>query len=200
MRPTARVGMQVETINYHTYTKYGKVQTNQQRVGVGRFLIASTVYLMTMEPTASFWDCGEFISSAYKLEVGHPPGAPFFMLTANLFTQFASDPSKVAVMVNTMSALFSGLTILFLFWSITHLARKIIVEDDKTMSLGQMITIMGCGLVGSLAYTFSDTSGLAPWRARYMLILPCLPPLVFWFDPEMGRSRRSSGMPIVGSC
>lgn len=120
MRPTARVGMQVETINYHTYTKYGKVQTNQQRVGVGRFLIASTVYLMTMEPTASFWDCGEFISSAYKLEVGHPPGAPFFMLTANLFTQFASDPSKVAVMVNTMSALFSGLTILFLFWSITH--------------------------------------------------------------------------------
>ena len=131
MRPTARVGMQVETINYHTYTKYGKVQTNQQRVGWVVFLIASTVYLMTMEPTASFWDCGEFISSAYKLEVGHPPGAPFFMLTANLFTQFASDPSKVAVMVNTMSALFSGLTILFLFWSITHLARKIIVEDDK---------------------------------------------------------------------
>ena len=74
-----------------------------------------TVYLMTMEPTASFWDCGEFISSAYKLEVGHPPGAPFFMLTANLFTQLASDPSTVAKMVNTMSALFSGLTILFLF-------------------------------------------------------------------------------------
>jgi len=151
----------------------GKYKLINNVLGWVVFLIASTVYLMTMEPTASFWDCGEFISSAYKLEVGHPPGAPFFMLTANLFTQFASDPSKVAVMVNTMSALFSGLTILFLFWSITHLARKIIVEDDKMMCLGQMITIMGCGLVGSLAYTFSDT---------------------FWFsaDLEMGRSRRSS--------
>ena len=135
----------------------GKYKLINNVLGWVVFLIASTVYLMTMEPTASFWDCGEFISSAYKLEVGHPPGAPFFMLTANLFTQFASDPSKVAVMVNTMSALFSGLTILFLFWSITHLARKIIVEDDKMMCLGQMITIMGCGLVGSLAYTFSDT-------------------------------------------
>ena len=129
----------------------GKYKLINNVLGWVVFLIASTVYLMTMEPTASFWDCGEFISSAYKLEVGHPPGAPFFMLTANLFTQFASDPSKVAVMVNTMSALFSGLTILFLFWSITHLARKIIVEDDKMMCLGQMITIMGCGLVGSLA-------------------------------------------------
>ena len=127
----------------------GKYKLINNVLGWVVFLIASTVYLMTMEPTASFWDCGEFISSAYKLEVGHPPGAPFFMLTANLFTQFASDPSKVAVMVNTMSALFSGLTILFLFWSITHLARKIIVEDDKMMCLGQMITIMGCGLVGS---------------------------------------------------
>lgn len=105
----------------------GKYKLINNVLGWVVFLIASTVYLMTMEPTASFWDCGEFISSAYKLEVGHPPGAPFFMLTANLFTQFASDPSKVAVMVNTMSALFSGLTILFLFWSITHLARKIIV-------------------------------------------------------------------------
>ena len=147
---------------------------------------------MTMEPTASFWDCGEFISSAYKLEVGHPPGAPFFMLTANLFTQFASDPSKVAVMVNTMSALFSGLTILFLFWSITHLARKIIVEDDKTMSLGQMITIMGCGLVGSLAYTFSDTFWFSAVEGEVYAYSSLFTALVFWFDPEMGRSRRSS--------
>ena len=120
-------------------------------------IIASIVYLMTIEPTGSFWDCGEFISSAYKLEVGHPPGAPFFMLTANLFTQFASDPSTVAKMVNSMSALFSGLTILFLFWSITHLARKILVEEGKEMTTGQLITIMGAGVVGALAYSFSDT-------------------------------------------
>ena len=102
------------------------------------FAIASCVYLMTIEPSGSFWDCGEFVSSAYKLEVGHPPGAPFFMLTANLFTQLASDPGAVAKMVNTMSALFSGLTILFLFWSITHLARKIVVNDGQEMTPAQL--------------------------------------------------------------
>ena len=158
----------------------GKYKLINNVLGWVVFLIASTVYLMTMEPTASFWDCGEFISSAYKLEVGHPPGAPFFMLTANLFTQFASDPSKVAVMVNTMSALFSGLTILFLFWSITHLARKIIVEDDKTMSLGQMITIMGCGLVGSLAYTFSDTFWFSAVEGEVYAYSSLFTALVFW--------------------
>ena len=119
----------------------GKYKLINNVLGWIVFAIASTVYLMTMEPTASFWDCGEFISSAYKLEVGHPPGAPFFMLTANLFTQLASDPSTVAKMVNTMSALFSGLTILFLFWSITHLARKIMVKDGEEASLGQMISV-----------------------------------------------------------
>ena len=158
----------------------GKYKLINNVLGWVVFLIASTVYLMTMEPTASFWDCGEFISSAYKLEVGHPPGAPFFMLTANLFTQFASDPSKVAVMVNTMSALFSGLTILFLFWSITHLARKIIVEDDKMMCLGQMITIMGCGLVGSLAYTFSDTFWFSAVEGEVYAYSSLFTALVFW--------------------
>ena len=109
----------------------GKFKLIDNVLGWVVFAIASTVYLMTIEPTASFWDCGEFISSAYKLEVGHPPGAPFFMLTANLFTQLASDPTSVAKMVNIMSALFSALTILFLFWSITHLARKIIVKNNE---------------------------------------------------------------------
>ena len=92
------------------------------------FIIASTVYGLTIEPTASFWDCGEFILSSYKLEVGHPPGAPFFMLTANFFTQFVSDPGKVAMMVNLMSALMSGACIMFLFWTITYLTKKLLVS------------------------------------------------------------------------
>ena len=149
-------------------------------LGWAVFLIASTVYLMTMEPTASFWDCGEFISSAYKLEVGHPPGAPFFMLTANLFTQFASDPSKVALMVNTMSAFFSGLTILFLFWSITHLARKVIVKDGAEITSGQLITIMGSGLVGALAYTFSDTFWFSAVEGEVYAYSSAFTAVVFW--------------------
>ena len=144
------------------------------------FAIASAVYLMTMEPTASFWDCGEFISSAYKLEVGHPPGAPFFMLTANLFTQLASDPSKVALMVNSMSALFSGLTILFLFWSITHMARKIIVDEGTEISLGQLITIMGSGVVGALAYTFSDTFWFSAVEGEVYAYSSLFTAVVFW--------------------
>ncbi|MGM9760728.1 MAG: protein O-mannosyl-transferase family [Parabacteroides sp.] len=144
------------------------------------FVIASAVYLLTMEPTASFWDCGEFISSAFKLEVGHPPGAPFFMLVANLFTQFASDPSKVAVMVNTMSALASGLTILFLFWSITHMARKIMVDRLEEMTLAQMITILGSGLVGALAYTFSDTFWFSAVEGEVYASSSLFTAVVFW--------------------
>ena len=121
------------------------------------FIIAATVYCLTIEPTASFWDCPEFITTGYKLEVGHPPGAPFFMLMANLFTQFASDVTTVAKMVNYMSALMSGACILFLFWSITHLVRKLIITDENNITKGQLVTIMGSGLVGALVYTFSDT-------------------------------------------
>ena len=106
------------------------------------FIIAATVYCLTIEPTASFWDCPEFITTGYKLEVGHPPGAPFFMLMANLFTQFASDVTTVAKMVNYMSALMSGACILFLFWSITHLVRKLIITDENNITKGQLVTIM----------------------------------------------------------
>ena len=105
------------------------------------FLIAAFVYCSTIEPTASFWDGPEFITTGYKLEVGHPPGAPFFMLTANLFSQFASDPSQVARMVNTMSALLSATTILFLFWSIPHLTRKLIVKDWSSLTTAKLIAI-----------------------------------------------------------
>ena len=120
------------------------------------FLVAAVTYCMTIEPTASYWDCPEFITTGYKMEVGHPPGAPIFMLTANLFSQFTSDPTKVAMMVNTMSALLSALCILFLFWSITMLTRKL-VAGTKEPDLWQMITIFGAGIVGALAYTWSDT-------------------------------------------
>ena len=158
----------------------GKYKLINNVLGWVTFAISSIVYLMTMEPTASFWDCGEFISSAYKLEVGHPPGAPFFMLTANLFTQFASDPSQVAVMVNSMSALFSGLTILFLFWSITHLARRILVNEGEEISNSQLITIMGSGLVGALAYTFSDTFWFSAVEGEVYAYSSLFTAVVFW--------------------
>ncbi len=139
------------------------------------FTVAAIVYLLTIEPTASFWDCGEFITSAYKLEVGHPPGAPIFMLTANLFTQLAQDPSQVAKMVNSMSALLSAFTILFLFWTITHLTRKLIIsKDERELTLGQTIVVMGSGLAGALVYTFPTHSGSPPWKVKFMHSHLCL--------------------------
>ena len=147
------------------------------------FAISAVVYLMTIEPTASFWDCGEFISSAYKLEVGHPPGNPIFMLTANLFTQLASEPSQVAMMVNAMSAICSALTILFLFWTITHLTRKIVVKDtqkENNISLSQMVTIMGAGMVGALAYTFSDTFWFSAVEGEVYAYSSLFTAVVFW--------------------
>jgi hypothetical protein len=144
------------------------------------FLIAAVVYLSTVEPTASFWDCGEFISSAYKLEVGHPPGNPIFMLMANLFTQLASDTSQVPLMVNCMSAVFSALTILFLFWTITHLVRKITLKDGESPSLAQLIIIIGSGLVGALAYTFSDTFWFSAVEGEVYAFSSLMTALVFW--------------------
>ena len=114
------------------------------------FAIAAIVYCSTIEPTASYWDCPEFISTGYKLEIGHPPGAPFFMLTANLFSHFASDATQVAKMVNVMSALLSAVTILFLFWTITHLTRKLILKGWDELTTGKLIAIEESGLVGAL--------------------------------------------------
>lgn len=145
------------------------------------FLIAAVVYLLTIEPTASFWDCGEFISSAYKLEVGHPPGAPFFMLTGKFFSLFASDTSQVAAMVNAMSGLLSAATILFLFWTITYLAKKLIYTDSsKDMTIGQLIIIMGCGLVGALTYTFTDTFWFSAVEGEVYAYSSMFTALVFW--------------------
>ena len=149
-------------------------------VGWLAFVIAAFTYCMTIEPTASFWDCPEFITTGYKLEVGHPPGAPFFMLTANLFSQFTSDPSQVARMVNTISALMSAACILFLFWSITHLVKKLICPDDKEMTLGKLITIMGSGLVGALAYTWSDTFWFSAVEGEVYAYSSLFTAVVFW--------------------
>ena len=155
-------------------------KTVNNLVGWITLLIAATVYCMTIEPTASFWDCPEFITTAYKLEVGHPPGAPFFMLTANLFTQFVSDPALVAKMVNYMSALMSGACILFLFWSITHLVRKLVITDETNITRGQLITVMGSGLVGALAYTFSDTFWFSAVEGEVYAYSSMFTAIVFW--------------------
>ena len=144
------------------------------------FMVAAFVYCSTIEPTASFWDCPEFITTGYKLEVGHPPGAPFFMLTANLFSQFASDPTQVAKMVNTMSALLSATTILFLFWSITHLARKLILKDWSEMTTGKLIAIEASGLVGALIYTFSDTFWFSAVEGEVYAYSSAFTAIVFW--------------------
>ena len=144
------------------------------------FAIAAFTYCMTVEPTASFWDCPEFITTAYKLEVGHPPGAPFFMLTANFFTQFTNDPAQVAFCVNIMSALLSALCILFLFWTITHLTRMILTDGKNEVSLAQTIVIMGSGLVGALAYTWSDTFWYSAVEGEVYAYSSMFTALVFW--------------------
>ena len=143
--------------------------------------IAAIVYGLTVEPTASLWDCPEFIACGYKLEIGHPPGAPVFMLAANLFSQMASDPSHVALMVNLLSALLSAGCIFFLFLTVTHLSRKLICPiSDGEMSIPQIITIEACGMVGALAYTFSDTFWFSAVEAEVYAFSSFLTALMFW--------------------
>ena len=152
------------------------------------FAIAAFVYCSTIEPTASFWDCPEFISTGYKLEIGHPPGAPFFMLTANLFSQFASDPSQVAYMVNTMSALLSAATILFLFWTISHLVRRLLIRQEdffkatslQDVPLYKWIAIWGSAMVGALIYTFSDTFWFSAVEGEVYAYSSAFTAVVFW--------------------
>ena len=144
------------------------------------FIIAAFVYCSTIEPTASFWDCPEFITTAYKQEIGHPPGAPFFMLLGNFFTHFASDTTQVAKMVNTMSALLSAVCIMFLFWTITHLARKLIIGDWKEMTTGKLIAIEASGMVGALIYTFSDTFWFSAVEGEVYAFSSAFTAVVFW--------------------
>ncbi len=149
-------------------------------MGWGVFLLSLVVYLLTMEPTASFWDCGEFIATAFKLEVGHPPGAPFFMLLGRFFTLFAGgDLSKVAVMMNTLSATASAFTILFLFWTLTHLIKKFFAREELEKPLA-MLTIFGSALVGALAYTFSDSFWFSAVEAEVYSTSSLFTAIVFW--------------------
>ena len=156
------------------------------------FAIAAIVYGLTVEPTASLWDCPEFIACGYKLEIGHPPGAPVFMLAANLFSQLASDPSHVALMVNLLSALLSAGCIFFLFLTVTHLARKLICTiSNEEMNIPQVITIEACGMVGALAYTFSDTFWFSAVEAEVYAFSSFLTALMFWlilkWESEMDK-------------
>ena len=144
------------------------------------FIIAAYTYCSTIEPTASFWACPEFIDTGYKLQIGHPPGAPFFMLTANLFSHFVSDPSQVARMVNTMSALLSATTILFLFWTITHLTRKLVLNNWGELTTSKLIAIEASGLVGALIYTWSDTFWFSAVEGEVYAYSSAFTAIVFW--------------------
>ena len=144
------------------------------------FAIAATVYCLTVEPTASLWDCSEFIISAYKLEIGHPPGAPFFMLTANLFSQFASDPSQVAYMVNIMSALLSAACIMLLFWTVSHLMRRLVCGYGEVERVQDLILIEGSAMVGAFACMFSDSFWYSAVEAEVYAYSSFLTALVFW--------------------
>ena len=152
------------------------------------FAIAAIVYGLTVEPTASLWDCPEFIACGYKLEIGHPPGAPVFMLVANLFAQFAKDPSQVALMVNLLSAFLSAGCIFFLYLTITHLARRCLLseelrvksEESDPLSIPQVISIETCGMVGALSYTFSDTFWFSAVEAEVYAFSSFLTALMFW--------------------
>ncbi|HAQ21265.1 MAG TPA: hypothetical protein DCR40_18850 [Prolixibacteraceae bacterium] len=148
-------------------------------VGWLTFGIAAITYLLTLEPTASFWDCGEFITTSFKLEVGHPPGAPFFMILGRFFTFFGGSPANAAVMINAMSGLASAFTILFLFWTITHLAKKLI-KPEGGYTMGQTIAILGSGVVGALAYTFSDTFWFSAVEGEVYASSSLFTALVFW--------------------
>lgn len=143
------------------------------------FVFASVVYLLTMEPSASFWDCSEFIATSYKLEIGHPPGAPLFMMISRFFTIFAG-PEHAAAMANAMSAIASGATIMFLFWSITHLARRALGRTEDQLTKAQAIAVIGAGLIGGLAYTFTDTFWFSAVEAEVYALSSFFTAIVFW--------------------
>ena len=142
------------------------------------FIVACITYFATLEPTVSWWDCGEFITSAFKLEVGHPPGAPTFMILGRIFTLFAPDVTKAAVMVNSLSAIASAATIMFLYWTIVHLARKLF--PGEKLNTGEQIAVWGSGLVGALAFTFTDSFWFSAVEGEVYALSSLFTAMVFW--------------------
>ncbi|WP_461632160.1 glycosyltransferase family 117 protein [Labilibaculum euxinus] len=177
-----------------------KYQKTNIIVGWISFAIAAVVYFLTLEPTVSFWDCGEFITSAYKLEIGHAPGAPFFLLLARFFSMFASDTENVALMINSMSGLASAFTILFLFWTITHLAKKLIVAGDK-ISESQVWTIIGSGFIGAMAYAFTDTFWFSAVEGEVYATSSLFTAVVFWcvlkWENEEGKAYANRWLILI---
>lgn len=176
-------------MNYRKYNNY---------LGWLVFIIATTVYFITLEDTVSLWDCGEYITAAYKLEVGHPPGAPLFMVLGRLSSFFA-DPENVAVWINRLSALSSSATILFMFWSITLLVKKISLRDKRELSTGDKIAILGSGLVGALAYTFSDSFWFSAVEGEVYAMSSLFTAVIFWailkWDEEMMQIKHGQLLP-----
>ncbi|AOW21481.1 glycosyltransferase family 117 protein [Urechidicola croceus] len=176
---------------------YSKLNTI---LGWVTFTIALITYTLTLEPTVSYWDCGEYISTAVKLEVGHPPGAPLFQMLGAFFAMFTSDITQIAYMVNFMSALASAFTILFLFWTITALAKKIVVKSDK-ISESKTYAILGSGLVGSLAYTFSDSFWFSAVEGEVYAMSSFLMALLFWlalrWESEMDKPKGNKWLLLI---
>ncbi|WP_316816297.1 DUF2723 domain-containing protein [Pedobacter nyackensis] len=145
------------------------------------FLIATVTYILTLEPSVSFWDCGEFIASAYKMQVVHQPGAPLFLMIQRFFSLFAfGDTDKIAYFMNVGSAIASAATILFLFWTITALAKKVLIKENEEVSKGNLIAIMGAGAVGALAYTFSDSFWFSAVESEVYALSSLFTAIVFW--------------------
>ncbi len=159
---------------------WGNYRRLNTLTGWALFAISSMVYLLTIEPTVSFWDCGEFILSAFRLQVGHPPGAPLFLMIGRIATLFAlGDTSKVALMMNALSAVCSGFAIMFLFWTITHLVRKA-YNNGNGLEPKNILPVIGSGIIGALTYTFSDTFWFSAVEGELYALSSLVTGLVFW--------------------
>ncbi|WP_162427582.1 glycosyltransferase family 117 protein [Pontibacter pudoricolor] len=179
-------------------TDYRKINN---LVGWVVFLIATVVYVLTLEPTASFWDAGEFIACSYKLLVPHPPGAPFYLLVGRMFSMFAGDPSQVAWWVNLMSALCSSFTVLFLFWTITIFAKKLLIKEGEAPTAGNILLVMGAGVVGALAYTFSDSAWFSAVEAEVYAMSSFFTAIVFWamlrWEEKVGEAHSDKWLVLI---